>query len=156
MPISLEAVGMLIALFVIAGGIALWKFYKMIQELKVSVQMLGESDIRDMIKDKYSKERDEMFAKLIEKTELASKVQDIRGIIKDVETASEKSVSALRSNNDKLDSFGHKLSEVNEDITESMGDLEGFMTKIKDEIDWMKDYLEQRKREREERGNLIG
>lgn len=125
---------------------------KLMKTLIKKMDELGGVNIRELVEKKYSKERDAMFEKLIEKTEISSSVQNMNTILADVKSAIAETNSTMKGNAKKLKSI-HKVEEEGlgklSQLMENLGDLE-------DMVSWVETYLKNEKRRREQRKDRVG
>ena len=107
------------------GAIFLYFLYKMwkrqeeqgelMKDLSEKMDKVGTGNIRELVEEKYSKERDAMFERLIEKTEVGEKIQRMNATLTDIKGKISEMVGKLQTNAGKLEKI-QKTGEMKENI----------------------------------------
>ena len=144
------------------GAIFLYFLYKMwkrqeeqgelMKELSEKMDKVGTGNIRELVEEKYSKERDAMFERLIEKTEVGEKIQRMNATLTDIKGKISEMAGSLQTNTEKLE----KIQETGRDERKHLAGISKALDDLDDLVSWMYSYLKNEKKRREQRKKQVG
>jgi len=134
------------------GAIFLYFLYKMwkrqeeqgklMKELSEKMDKVGTGNIRELVEEKYSKERDAMFERLIEKTEVGEEIQRMNATLTDIKGKISEIAGRLQTNTEKLE----KIQETGRDERKHLAGISKALDDLDDPVSWMYSYLKNEKR----------
>jgi len=144
------------------GAIFLYFLYKMwkrqeeqgelMKDLSEKLDEIGTGNIRELVEEKYTKERDAMFKRLIEKTEVGEKIQRMNATLTDIKGKISEMVGKLQTNAGKLE----KIQKMGRDERKHLADISKALDDLDDPVSWIEEYLKNEKKRREQRKKQIG
>ena len=144
------------------GAIFLYFLYKMwkrqeeqgklMKDLSEKMDKVGTGNIRELVEEKYTKERDAMFERLIEKTEVGEKIQRMNATLTDIKGKISEMVGKLQTNAGKLE----KIQKTGRDERKHLADISKALDDLDDPVSWIEEYLKNEKKRREQRKKQIG
>ena len=123
---------------------------KLMKDLSEKMDKIGTGNIRELVEEKYTKERDAMFERLIEKTEVGEKIQRMNATLTDIKGKISEMVGKLQTNAGKLE----KIQKMGRDERRHLADISKALDNLDDLVSWMYSYLKTKK-EREQRKKQI-
>ena len=144
------------------GAIFLYFLYKMwkrqeeqgelMKDLSEKMDKVGTGNIRELVEEKYSKERDAMFERLIEKTEVGEEIQRMNATLTDIKGKISEMAGSLQTNAEKLE----KIQETGRDERKHLAGISKALDDLDDLVSWMYSYLKNEKKRREQRKKQVG